>query len=329
MGIRQQKNIYRKVSMVSGEYAAVNKLYTCTIFVILVVSLLGITGYSDDYIFGLMVSQLCMAIPAIVYLISMKTRPFRRMGFGKVRILPLAASVIMGFSIIPFISMINSMSMLLVKNVTVSRVSAAAEEYPLWVMLIMVALLPALVEEILYRGIYFGVYRNAGVIKGALLAAVLFAFMHGNLNQFAYAIVAGFLFAMIDYAGGSVVYSIIMHFIINGTTVLSLYADRLNVDFISRISEETEYTSIGSVLGDLWMPALVGLAITALGYMIIKKFGVALEEVEGNMGVNSNINSNDAMIKDNKAGVGDKVLDVYLVTGLVIMLINIIGNELM
>lgn len=290
-----------------NEYRDAGKLFSYTILFILFTSLLGIGSGTDNYIISLAVSQLCLALPAVVYLINKKTDITKRMGLCKVKPVPVIASVVMGFSVIPFISMINSISMLFVKNVTESKVTVTAEKYPMWIMLLTVALMPALIEEILYRGIYFGVYRKSGIIKGALVAAILFALMHGNLNQFAYAIVAGFMFAMIDYAGGSVIYSIIMHVIINGVSVVSLYADKLNSELVHKLAEEKVYNSIMEVIVDLGPMATAGLIITGIGYMIIRKFGNTYEEETGS----------------------GSVMNVYLGVGVVIMVINFIANEMM
>lgn len=344
------------------EYRAANKLFVYTILLILFISVTGLTTLSDSYLFSLCISQLCMVLPAVLYLFlmrdggrknegrndgrlkvgGMKTDSRKsvtgadgttwssaegvirkRLGLNSVKPLPLLAAVIMGFAIIPFISMINSISMLFVKNITDSKVTAAAENHSVWFMLLMVAAVPALVEELLYRGIYFGVYRRAGVIQGALLAALLFALMHGNLNQFAYAIVAGFLFAMIDSAGGSVIYSVIMHIIINGVSVLSLYAEQMHSELINRLSEETVYTSVFQVVKDLGIPAMLGLVITALGYMIIRKFSDLPEDIAAQ--------ENEGKTACRAAGKRKKerIADVYLVVGIVIMAVNLVANEML
>ena len=59
--------------------------------------------------------------------------------------------------------------------------------------------------------------------------------MHLNLNQFCYAVVLGFVFALADQASGSIWTSVIMHFLINvvnvGLIILSTLALReQNVD---------------------------------------------------------------------------------------------------
>ena len=60
-------------------------------------------------------------------------------------------------------------------------------------------------------------FRRSGNIFGAiLLSGVLFALMHMNFNQAAYALLLGIMMALLAEAAGSTVAPFIMHFIFNG-----------------------------------------------------------------------------------------------------------------
>lgn len=317
------------------EYRSVNQLFVYTIFFVLFISILGLTGGSENYLVSLAISQLCMLLPAVIYLSVRKHEIKSKLGLYRVSISGTVAAIVMGFAIIPFISLINSISMLFVKNVTDEKVAVAAEKYPLILMLIGLALIPALVEEFIYRGIYFNTYKKIGILQGAMIAAFLFALMHGNLNQFAYAMVAGFLFAMIDNAGGSIFYSVIIHVIINGVSVVSLYAEQFNSQIINEIAEKANYTSVSQVIKALGLPALLGLVITAIGYAVIGMSGrkraitdaeVISDKKEKKSKVPKyNMKNRGRIIKLNDDS--DKIFDAYLVTGIVIMVINLVLNE--
>ena len=83
---------------------------------------------------------------------------------------------------------------------------------------VIFALMPALVEEIFFRGIFF---RGLGGGKTAVVGtSVLFAFMHMNFNQICYAFAAGFVLGMVVLITRNLTASMIMHFIFNGISVL-------------------------------------------------------------------------------------------------------------
>ena len=54
-------------------------------------------------------------------------------------------------------------------------------------MLVM-AVLPAVSEEFLFRGILYNTYRKTSPILGVFLSALFFALLHGNFNQIPYAL---------------------------------------------------------------------------------------------------------------------------------------------
>ncbi len=284
-----------------------NKLLLYTILFMITASAFGISSVTDDYVISLLISQLIVLLPAILFLLMPGPVLSERIGLGKVGVIPFVAAVIAGFSMIPVLSFINSISMVFVKNVTDTRITQAAEEYPMPVLLLVAAVIPAVVEELIFRGIYFNAYSKKGVIKAAILSAILFALMHGNLNQCAYAVVAGFLFAMINYAGGSLIYSVIMHMIINSVTVILLYAEELGWSIISRLAEEKQYEKVSEVMGDMLPEATIGLVLCSLTYGVIRRFGSE---------------------KEVTISKGGRIFDGYLIAGIVILVINMIAAEI-
>lgn len=303
----------------TDDIGQVNRLFSYTVLFILSMSLLGIASLSKNYIAGVFISQLAILIPLAMYLILNIGRIKDVISLRKPNLISMAAAVIMGFSFIPFISLVNQLSMVFVKNTTINRATEAAEKYPVIVMLLLAAVIPSAVEELFFRGVFFTAYRRKGIIKGAILSAILFGLLHGNLNQLAYAIVAGFIFAMTDYAGGSVVYSMIIHMMINATTVVGLYNFKLKSSLEGIIYFSKNYKSVGEVLKYMFLPAVIGLIITVCMYSVIRKSSYKtveqLEATENRLGVY-------------KTYKNVKLIDASLMVGVIIMMVNIVANEL-
>ena len=85
--------------------------------------------------------------------------------------------------------------------------------------LISHALLPAILEEALFR--YLPIRMLSGHSKRVtlVLSAVLFALIHHSFFSFGYALLAGVVFIAIDLACDSVIPSVILHFINNALSV--------------------------------------------------------------------------------------------------------------
>ena len=118
---------------------------------------------------------------------------------------------------------INAISMLFVENTTSTLMINVIENNGLLASLFMIALVPAVFEEIVYRGMFYNEYSKETPLQAIFLSAFLFGIIHLNLNQFAYAFAVGIIFALIIEATDSILSTMIIHFIINGNSVFGLY----------------------------------------------------------------------------------------------------------
>lgn len=84
------------------------------------------------------------------------------------------------------------------------------------------ALIPAILEELLFR--FVPIKMLKGEEKTAIiLSSVMFAFAHANIFQIPYAFIAGLIFAFVYVATGSILPSVIMHFMNNLVSLTSIY----------------------------------------------------------------------------------------------------------
>ena len=95
-----------------------------------------------------------------------------------------------------------------------------------WLMLAAVgalALLPAVVEELFFRGIVIAEYEKRGVIRALLLSTLLFAFIHFDLRNLPVYLFSGLLLALVLYATDSLLATVLLHGLYN---TLSLFGQR-------------------------------------------------------------------------------------------------------
>lgn len=86
------------------------------------------------------------------------------------------------------------------------------------------ALLPAICEELLFRGVILnGLRTRFNDIASVFLSATMFALMHQNLQQLVYPFILGTVMGWIALRTGSIVPSIIVHFINNFLVILFTY----------------------------------------------------------------------------------------------------------
>lgn len=124
-----------------------------------------------------------------------------------------------GIAIIRAASFINA---LLLQGVVVGYPSVDTEPtvYGLVLEVIYIALVPAICEEFLFRGVILEnmlPYGKTGAIIGS---AVLFGIMHQNAAQLFYAMIAGLVFAFAYTKTGSLWTGMIIHFLNNALSVV-------------------------------------------------------------------------------------------------------------
>lgn len=104
-------------------------------------------------------------------------------------------------------------------------VSALENDLPPWLLVLAFVIIAPVFEEILFRGILLRRLRGLGDVSAVVLSGLAFGLFHANLQQTAYAIVLGMVFAAIVLLTGSIRDTILLHMVINGSSVLLLLLD--------------------------------------------------------------------------------------------------------
>ena len=79
----------------------------------------------------------------------------------------------------------------------------------------LVALIPAICEEIMFRGLILGGLARCGKHFAVIISALLFMLMHGSPDQTVHQFILGIIFGYIVYFTGNVLITIIIHFFNN------------------------------------------------------------------------------------------------------------------
>lgn len=113
-----------------------------------------------------------------------------------------------------------------------------------------VAITPAILEEILMRGIILDGYRNKSKIVAAAMNGLMFGMLHLNSFQFFHTFIAGFISSIVVFATNSIFAGMFIHVINNGLPLIVNYL--YPVDSSIQYVESTNFLSLG-------MSALFGI----------------------------------------------------------------------
>lgn len=203
--------------------------YVISAICILVGKIIGRPGsevyeefYNNAYLM-LLVSQIVLFLPAFVFIMANRKYFVKNLRIKKLKLKTYFLVAAFGLFFIPVISFVNSLSLFFTKNVISDEISGMVQSHSLLSSVFVTALVPCILEELTYRGVFYNEYSRINPRKAMLLSALLFGLLHMNLNQFLYAAVGGVVFALIVEATGSITASMIMHFMINGSAVVLSY----------------------------------------------------------------------------------------------------------
>lgn len=134
------------------------------------------------------------------------------------------AAALCAFGMLFALSPLNTLFIRLVEALGYSPAQSALPSFEGWGMpasLLVIALLPAACEELLFRHVIFGeAQRGAGTWRAVLLSAFVFALYHGSVEQTLYQFACGCVFGLLAARSGSARPSVLAHFINNGAIIV-------------------------------------------------------------------------------------------------------------
>ncbi|QEG41164.1 ABC transporter permease subunit/CPBP intramembrane protease [Roseimaritima ulvae] len=136
---------------------------------------------------------------------------------------------------------------------------------PLWNVILLFALVPAICEELAFRGFIFsGLIRGGGRMRAVVVTAVMFGASHGLLQQSLAATVMGLLLGWIALRTGSLLPCLLVHFTNNALSVTLPRIPQMGwsgADLFVTVAADGSAT-----YQPLWVVMASGLAFACLTY---------------------------------------------------------------
>ena len=93
-----------------------------------------------------------------------------------------------------------------------------------WFEVVMTAILPAICEEYMHRGLLLYEVRGIGIKKAIIISSLLFGLLHFSIDKVFYTMILGMLIAFVAVTTRSIVPAIIIHFVNNFLNVYLEFA---------------------------------------------------------------------------------------------------------
>ena len=254
-----------------------------------------------------------LLVPTIIYFIITKQSVKEVLRLKKINIKSVFIIIIIGFLAQPITVFLSLITQFIFPN-KIGMVISQLNTMPLILQVAIVALTPAILEEITMRGIVLSGYKNVDIKKAAIITGLFFCMIHRDGNQSLYTFAFGVLFAYLVEITGSIFSSMICHFTINGSQVVLAFISNKIIgaraggqELYSKGIHSVPYTQLMVAVVVWFIIALIFLKIL----MIFMKKLIKVNKYE-------QINNNNEYTKN------QKVLNWPFYVSLVIYIITII-----
>ncbi|MDE7333239.1 MAG: CPBP family intramembrane metalloprotease [Lachnospiraceae bacterium] len=233
----------------NGKKANWSFLITILCYMGVIISIALFFPFVADSIFlSNLVCEIVVVAPIFVFMLASKEKPASFLGFHKMKISSVFMTALFTFLSVPVLTLFNLISQIWVENEVAAMLGSQQTRFA--VLYLSVGIIAPVFEEIACRGAFYHSYRKSGsAFKAMLLSALIFALVHMNFNQAAYAFVMGIWAVLLMEATGSLWSAIIYHGLINGSQVIlmqfALLADTDAARQAAAITTDTLMVMIG------------------------------------------------------------------------------------
>lgn len=225
-----------------------------------------------------LLSQAIVLLPALIYVAIHKINIIACMPYRRLRISDGLLSLLFGYALVPTMLFVSNLTSLFSTNYVQDSVQELIA-YPFVVQLLIIAVLPACVEEFVFRGLIYHSYRKNGILGAAVLSGLVFGLMHLNINQLSYAAVMGIIFALLVEATGSMYSSMLAHFAANSYSIIMMQLVSMTSGGSELLEQsaqaaESSMNSVPVIIAQVVMLGLVAAGFLGIAYLLFKKIAV-------------------------------------------------------
>lgn len=168
-----------------------------------------------------------MGGPALLCCLLFRRSPRKYITARPVRISTGIAAVVVGMGVCVGANIVASMLSGFLREYGISQSSGPSfledTGTSLLLNLFVFALLPALLEELVFRVCVLGTLRKYGDWFAIIVSALLFGLIHGGISQSVFALIVGLILGYVTLSTGNVWLAVVIHFANNALSTLLQY----------------------------------------------------------------------------------------------------------
>ncbi len=221
----------------------------------------------NTYILLLINEYVIILIPCIVYIVKNKISLRESLGFKKLKALPALLITLMsvpGYFVALALNYLVVLLLQQVGNVPTSPVPSPQTVTELIIGILIIAVSPAICEEILHRGLLLRAYEKRGSYKAIIITGFFFGIFHMDITNFLAPIFWGVIFGYFALRTGSIFAGMLAHFLNNAIAELLQF-------FIRNEPENSSFAAWFEHPENILLLGVVCLSVFTLLFLLFKK----------------------------------------------------------
>ena len=208
-----------------------------------------------------------LAVPGVLYFVVARKPLDAQVSFGKAKPSTFFLTLFLGVGVCLManypanwaVNLIDAMGL----QGAIPTPPAPTEPFAQALYVLSIAVLPALVEELIFRGAVLGGLRKYGDGFAVVASAFLFAVFHGNLPQAIFAFICGLVMGFAVVRTGSIWAGVAIHAVNNAyAAIATLMTDPVTGEFVSNAA---------NIAFSVFLYGMMAIAVILLVVLLIKK----------------------------------------------------------
>lgn len=211
-----------------------------------------------------------LILPLIVYFLFTRENMKKTLKFNKVYASEILIMILIALLSQPIAGFCGYISSFFSENV-VSKVVESLNGISYFQLISIMAVTPAICEELTMRGVILSGAKNHNIIKASIVNGLIFGMIHLTGSQLLYATFLGIIFAYIVRITNSIFSSCIIHLMFNGFN--------MSMGYFSKNTLENSYSIASIVYSGLVAILAVYIIILLIGSIKRKRIRLEGEEI--------------------------------------------------
>jgi membrane protease YdiL (CAAX protease family) len=205
-------------------------------------------------------------LPPLVFLKILKLDFRKVLRLNKVNMPIFVNTIFLMGTVIFFTAMVNFLYMFLFTKafgeIEIPEIPTMTGIDGFFVNMVVIALMPGIFEEILFRGTIQRGFERIGSIRGVIITGILFGIMHFNIYQLLGLIMLGCFIGYIVYRTNSLYMGMLAHFLNNGISVALQSLSEFMQNYLNQPTAESE--NINQIFESVGIEILIVFVIMIL-----------------------------------------------------------------